>query len=132
MQIFQFEYNKFIVMSYLEIGDHTAEIKIDGTKNTKDSTSMLNVNEIKSTKAPPLLSKQAVLYYDHIPMPKSVPQWNISSTTLRHSVSAYQFSRSDRFPKTKCNYQDSQQIEIPSTLSKRSSSFGYGKKVNVP
>ena len=65
-------------------------------------------------------------------MPKSLPQWNISSTTLRHSTSAYQFSRSDRFPKTKCNYQDTLQIDFPSTLNKRSSSFGYGNKLNIP
>jgi hypothetical protein len=43
-------------------------------------------------------------------MAKSLPQWNISSTTLRHSSSAFSFSKGNRFPPTKNNYQDTQQL----------------------
>jgi len=119
-------------MNSATLGESSSYLKLTTSKNTKDSKELLNINESSSKKVSPFLSKQSVLYYDHIPMPKNLPQWNISATTLRHSVSAHQFSRSSRFPKNKCNYQDSQQIDIPSTLSKRSSSFGYGKKANVP
>ena len=35
-------------------------------------------------------------------------------------------------PYPKCNYQDAQTFEIPSTLGKRASGFGFGRKASVP
>lgn len=97
----------------------------------KTAEETMNLTNKKLSKSSQLLNNQS-LYYDHIPMPKPVPQWNQSATTLRHSPSFHRFSSSERFPKPKSNYRDTQHLNIPSTLTKRASSIGFGEKTKVP
>lgn len=65
-------------------------------------------------------------------MPKPVPQWNKSAATLRHSSSFHRFSHTERFPPPKSNYRDSQKLNLPSTLTRRASSMGFGEKTKIP
>lgn len=102
--------------------------KMNFSKLTRDASESL----LPDTNKRSILLKQGNLYYDNIPMPKPVADWNQSSATLRHSTTTHRFSRSERFPTQKCNYQDSQQLAHPSMLSRRASAIGIGHKVPVP
>lgn len=65
-------------------------------------------------------------------MPKPLPQWNTSSAVLRNSALLYSIPKDTRFKEPVINYYDHQKLNIPATLSTRATSFGYGRKTDIP
>lgn len=114
----------------LEFSKETKKANI--SKQTREGEETMNLSNNGISKSSLLRKKQPSLYYDHIPMAKSVPQWNHSATTLRYSPSYHRFSRSQRFSKPKSSDRNAQQLNIPSTLSRRFSSIGFGEKTKIP
>ena len=76
--------------------------------------------------------QQRSLYYANIPMPKETPHWNQSASTLRHTTTNFRFAKSARFTEPKVSYQDSQQLDYPSSLAVRARSLGFGKRTSIP
>jgi len=53
-----------------------------------------------------------------------------SASTLQHSILTYNFPKANRFPPINKTLNESQNsISLPSTLGKKSTSFGYGHKI---
>lgn len=63
-----------------------------------------------------------------IEIPKSTPQWNLSSAVLRHSSSLYSMPKDRRFKQTRAVYNGDMKLNLKSTLSSKATSFGVGKR----
>lgn len=65
-------------------------------------------------------------------MKKDTAQWNNSAAVLRNSNSLYSIPKDSRFKRPIINYYNHLQLQYPSSLSNRATTFGYGKKVDIP
>ena len=77
-------------------------------------------------------TQKMTLSYAHLPMRKGVPDWNKSAAVLRHSATNFSIPKDARFKEPKINYYNHYQLKYPSSLTTRATSFGYGKKVDIP
>ena len=92
----------------------------------------MNLSTAREFKSQVLSPQKTSIRYDKLPLGKPVPQWNQSAATLRNPPIFHRFSKNQRFPDPKCNYQDAQTFNLPSSLGKRASGFGIGERVSVP
>lgn len=65
---------------------------------------------IELPKADKFRINQRSTSYGHIKMPKPLPDWKQSATSLRHSPRIFQFSRDTRFKDPKINYFNHQNL----------------------
>lgn len=65
-------------------------------------------------------------------IPKGTPDWNLSSSVLRHSSSSYSMPKSQRFKVDKVPYNDNMKLYLKSSLSQKSTSLGFGNRSNIP
>lgn len=70
--------------------------------------------------------------YADLPMRKGVPQWNKSVAVLRHSPIHYSIPKDARFKESRQNGYNPSKMPVPSSLSHRATTFGYGNKSPVP
>jgi len=52
-----------------------------------------------------------------------------SASTLQHANIAWGFSKADRFPKIRGSYEFTSILEMPSSLTSKTTSFGFGNKI---
>lgn len=65
-------------------------------------------------------------------MKKGVPNWNKSSAVLRNSDPKYSIPKDSRFKSPNINYYNHYQLKYPTTLGDRATTFGLGKKADIP
>ena len=100
-------------------------------QNVVSKDHILNIHT-GSTQVNGLKGHRRSYSYEHIKMPKPVPDWKLSSATLRQSMKCFHFPKDSRFKDPVTQYCDSQKLEIKNQLNKRSTTFGTGKKVKIP
>jgi hypothetical protein len=105
--------------------------KLKNTKASPSESDLMNFSEGRETTSQILPAASHPMHFGRSPLAKPLPQWNISSATLRNSPSFHRFSKSERFSRPKCSLQDSQLYLLPSTLSRRASAIGFGEKFST-
>ena len=98
-------------------------------KSSSVTAATMYLSKYQSTnRLSPEIRRSVDLIYAKKPMSKDTPRWNQSTATWRHHSPRYSFSKDQRFRTRKHYYNDIMELEIPSTRSSISCTFGKDNK----